>query len=201
MDLTDLCGTLRLSPGSLRAAFRVGSRVYGSARPGSDEDFLLVLSRPDARQDLLWGEGCNAIIHGLESFQEALDEHSMMAIEAWFAPPPHRLLEPRPPFRFALRRDRLIAAASERARSDLEKARKRFDDEPGPSRKKVFHAVRVAMFARELLDRGKLTGFDQATPLLTELESLDDWPAIERRFEPLLRGLLAGLAPAKRQRA
>jgi len=199
MDLAELCATLRLDPSTLRGAFRVGSRVYGTAKPGSDHDFLLISSRPGQRQDLLFGPQVNGILHGVESFQRALDDHSMMALEAFFAPPEHRLLEPRPAFRFALRPRLLIEAASERARSDLAKAKKCFDDEPGPSKKKVFHALRVALFADELLRTGRLTRFDQANLVAAGLAPLDDWPSIERRYQPELAALLSGLGRGKKR--
>jgi predicted nucleotidyltransferase len=190
MDLQDLCGRARLDRDALRAVFRVGSRVYGTDHPGSDEDFVVVLARQDARQDLLFGPDFNVILHGVDSFQRSLDEPSVLALEAWFAPPPHRLLEPRPPFRCKPDRRRLLAAASERARSDFAKARKTFEDEPEAARKKVFHALRVAMFARQIVRHGKLLRFDEASHLPALLRSFDRWTAIEKHFGPELEALL-----------
>ena len=46
----------------------------------------------------LFGPDINVIVHGLRSFQSALDDGSVLAFEAVFAPPPHHLKEPRPPF-------------------------------------------------------------------------------------------------------
>lgn len=190
MDLQELCEQARLDRGALHAVFRVGSRVYGTTHPGSDEDFLVVLARRDARQDLLFFPGLNVILHGVDSFQRALEESSVMALEAHFAPAPHRLLEPRPPFSFRLDRKRAMASARERARSDFAKARKTFEDEPEAARKKVFHALRVAMFARQIAQHGKILRFDEASHLLPLLGGMPSWGAIEPLAGPMLRELL-----------
>lgn len=190
MDLQELCEQARLERTALRAVFRVGSRVYGTATPESDEDFLVVLARRDARQDLLFFPNLNVILHGADSFQRALEEHSIMALEAHFAPAPHRLLEPRPPFSFKLDRKRVMASASERARSDFAKARKTFEAEPDAARKKVFHALRVAMFARQIAQHGKLSRFDEASHLMALLRGIPSWEPVAQFTEPLLQELL-----------
>lgn len=200
MSLDSMLMVLRRPATDLRGAFRVGSRVYGNARPDSDQDFLAVLADRGARKDLAFGDEVNVIVQGGDDFQRALDEHSMVALECWFAPREHRLIEPRPPFSFSLDRRRLEASARERSRSDFDKGKKRFDDEPGPSRKKIYHALRVAAFACQIARHGKLVDFGQASPWLAELETLETWSDVEARFGPLHRALLDELAGLSRRR-
>ncbi len=183
-DHEQLLGILKLPDSAVRAAFRVGSRVYGTAGPGSDNDYLVVLEKPDQKQDLLFGRDVNVIVHGLRSFQSALDDGSVLAFEAVFAPPPHRLKEPRPPFAFKLDRARLVESAIGRSTSDFEKARKRFSEEVEPSKKKLYHALRVLLFARELAQTGKLETLGAANDYFEDILSdpSEDFAHYEARY-------------------
>lgn len=182
---------LKVPDGAVRAAFRVGSRVYGTAGPTSDHDYLVVLEKRDQKQDLLFGPDINVIVHGLHSFQAALDEGSVLAFEAVFTPPPHRLKEPRPPFSFKLDRIRLVESAISRSTSDFEKARKRFSEEPEASRKKLFHSLRVLLFARELARTGRLADYAAANEHFEEIMSdpSRDMGPCEARYGGLRAGL------------
>ncbi len=72
MDTTDLLRILGRSPAEVHAIFRCGSRVYGTATAASDEDFVAVLARRDAKQDLVFRDKVNVVVHGLDSFREAI---------------------------------------------------------------------------------------------------------------------------------
>lgn len=180
---------------AVRAAFRVGSRVYGTAGPGSDHDYLVVMADPAQKQDLLFGEQINIVLHGAKTFQAALDEPSVFAFEGLFTPPEHCLKAPRPPFSFKLDKKRLAESAISRSTSDYEKARKRFGDEPGPSRKKLFHSLRVPLFARQLARTGKITNFAEANDHYIEIAThpSEDFADYEPTYGPLRASLCAEL--------
>src|SRR5512132_4365138 len=72
MDTTGLLQILGRSPAEAHAIFRCGSRVYGTATAASDEDFVVVLARRDAKQDLVFRDNVNVVVHGLDSFREAV---------------------------------------------------------------------------------------------------------------------------------
>ena len=104
LEYLDVLRVLRLEDAAIHARFRCGSRVYGTATPASDHDFVAVLAHADAKRDLVFADGCNVVVHSRASFQEALDHHGVFALECLFAPEAHRLKEPSPPFRFTLDR-------------------------------------------------------------------------------------------------
>ena len=81
MDKTGLLRLLGRPASDVHALFRCGSRVYGTATATSDEDFVAVLARRDARQDLLFRDGVNVVIHGLDTFREAIAGQSVFALE------------------------------------------------------------------------------------------------------------------------
>ena len=59
-----LLAVLKHPKSAVPAAWRVGSRVYGTASPDSDHDYVVVLSSPAQKQDLLFGEDINVVLHG-----------------------------------------------------------------------------------------------------------------------------------------
>jgi hypothetical protein len=202
MDYTAVLRVLGRSDGEVAAVFRTGSRVYGTASPGSDEDFVAVLARRDARQDLAFGAGVNVVVHGLDTFRDAIADHSVFVLECLFLPPDHRLKDPRPPFAFALDRGKLAASAGGRSAADFAKAAKRFADEPTASKKKLFHALRVPMFALQIARSGRISDYGEAAVLWSEITARpdEDWQPYREAYGPLRERLCRELDAAAKKR-
>lgn len=196
MDTTGLLRILGRPAAELHALFRCGSRVYGTATATSDEDFVAVLARRDAKQDLVFGDNVNVVIHGLDTFRDAIAGQSVFALECLFLAPEHRLLDPRPAFAFKLDRARLAASATARSTSDFKKAAKQFDDEPVASKKKLFHALRVPMFALQIARSGRILDYGQANPHWAAIRDHEssDWEDYARLYGPVRDDLLKELA-------
>jgi hypothetical protein len=185
MDYPRLLSSLRQPDSALRLGARVGSRVYGTAGPTSDHDFVAVLARTDAPRDLLRAQGLNVTLLGADLFADSLARHSLFALEAYFAPPEHRLKEAKPPFPFKLDRRALKEAVRERADADWAKAAKRYAEEPGPSRKRMFHALRTLAFGVQLAREGALRDFACANAYWARLrEAEEPWAALEAELGP-----------------
>ncbi len=193
---TRLLQVLKVTDSAVYAAYRVGSRVYGTAGPLSDEDFVAVLSRPDQRQDLAFAKGINVVVHGVATFQKALEDQSVFALECLFAAPAHVLKAPRPPFRHTLDRKKLAISATERSNSDWQKAKKRFVEEPEASKKKLFHALRVPIFALQIAKTGKLGDYAAANAHWTRIQEgpTDDFAFYEQTFGPIREASLVELS-------
>ena len=103
------------------------------------------------------------------------------------APPSHRLKEPRPGFSFEVDKKKLAESASARSASDYEKARKRFSDELGASKKKLFHSLRVPLFALQIAKTGKIHSFGEANGHFAEIMAFesDDFADYEAKYGPL----------------
>jgi hypothetical protein len=196
MDTTGLLRLLGRPASEVHALFRCGSRVYGTATATSDEDFVAVLARRDAKQDLVFGDDVNIVVHGLDSFHDALAGQSVFALECQFLAPEHRLVDPRPAFPFKLDRAKLAASASARSTSDFKKAAKQFEDEPLASKKKLYHSLRVPMFALQIMRSSRISDYGQANhhwAAIRDHESTD-WDDHERLFGPVRDDLLSELA-------
>lgn len=202
MDYADVLRHLRRADAEIHSACRCGSRVYGTAGPGSDEDFFIVLADERAKQDLLFRGGANFVVHGLGSFREALADQSVFAMEGLFAPAEHRLKEPRTKVPFTVDRGRLAASASARSTSDWAKAARTFAEEPRAAKKKLFHALRVPMFARQVATRGRITDFGEATPLWIEIAGRPEteWDAYERAYGRLREKICEELGALAKKR-
>jgi hypothetical protein len=193
--LDRLLPILRVSITDVRAACRVGSRVYGTAGPNSDEDFVIVLSTLGQKQDLAFAEGINIVVHGVNTFQTALDDQSVFALECHFAPSEHVIVLPRPAFKYTLDRKKLAISATERSHADWQKGQKKFLDEPQASRKKLFHALRVPAFALQVARTGKLMDFTSANAWYRDIVQgpMDDFDWYAERFAKLRQDLCAEL--------
>lgn len=202
VDLAGVLRVLRRSEGEVAAVYRTGSRVYGTAAPDSDEDFVAVLARRDARQDLAFASGVNVVVHGLDTFRESIADHSVFVLECLFLPREHRLKDPPAPFAFALDRKKLAASAGGRSASDFAKAGKRFAEEPPASKKKLFHAIRVPMFALQIARAGRIVDYGEASPLWREIAARPDeaWGPYRGAYGPLRERLCRELDAAARKR-
>lgn len=198
-SLPDLLRLAKLDPAGVVAVYRCGSRVYGTATPQSDEDFVIVGPGAKMDVDLLFLPNINAGVRSRPSFQKALDDASMMALECHFAPPEHVLRAPSPPFSFKLRRDRVRDSALDRARADLKTAEKRFDADPESGRRKLYHAIRVLLFARQVVTHGRIVDFGEAAPVFEDVMSFpaSAWAPLGAAFVPVFRQIEADLSAVR----
>jgi hypothetical protein len=160
VDLSELLRFLRLDDWQVMRVCRAGSRVYGTAGPGSDEDFVVVAR--GVKPDLVRGPSLSVILYTPEGFMNSVEEHAVFALECLYLPPEHRLRDPVPPLTFKLDRKRLARTALSRAQADLDKSASL----AGATRqKRLFHALRVLDFAGQILRTGKIENYLVA-PLL-----------------------------------
>lgn len=199
-DYAAVLALLRRDDAAVRACVRVGSRVYGTATPASDHDFLVVLHDRAARQDLLWGPGINVVVHGAGSYAAALESQSIFALEGYFARAADTLKAAAPPFAYVRDRKRLRAAASERADSDWRKATKLFPDDPAAGRKRAGHALRVLAFAAQIARSGRIEDFTAGRAFAERLAFCTDERAFEAAFLGARDALLEELARFSRAR-
>ena len=170
--------------------FRCGSHVYGTSSNTSDQDFVIVWKDPDAKKDLLFRPKLNFVVYGLTAFGKALEDQNVFALECYFAPKQHVLKEAS--FHFKLDSKKLFEAAKERSDSDYAKAKRIFDHDPESAKKKVFHAIRVPQFAKQIAEFGKIVNFHAAIPTWEEIILFDgvEWTEWDLKFGPLRTELL-----------
>ena len=192
IDWPTLLSVLRLDARELRYACRVGSQVYGTAQPGSDEDFVVV-RLGDHPRDLIRQPEINVILQGETAFLASLAHQNLFALECLFVPPQHRLKDAHFPWK--LDRRLLLAEISERSTSDFEKGIKTLAHEPLKARKRLFHALRVPTFAGQILREGRISDFSAANRYFEEIftDPSEDPAHHDALWRPIWLGLLADL--------
>ncbi len=202
MDYQELLEHIRRTDAEVHSVFRCGSRVYDTAGPASDEDFVVILADPKAKKDLLFRGSANFVIQGVDAFRDAIAEQSVFALESLFLPPEHKLKETRGAFTYKLDRKRLADAAIGRSYADFAKAARTFESEPEAAKKKLFHALRVPMFALQIMERGRIVDHGAASPLWREIRDRDDvtWEPYALAYGPIRDRLCEALRAHGRSR-
>ena len=176
LNYNDLEDILRAYPGgvSVRLAVRVGSQVYGTATPESDTDFVVV-GLEGKESDLLFGRDYNVTLWSNEKFHRLLDEHNVLAFEVASAPPDHILKsDPAAKILSTVLWSQIATSAFDttsavgKSTSDWKKGLKLMGYETGKAKKKLWHSLRVPLFAQQLV-RGHITDFTVANGLFEEI--------------------------------
>lgn len=177
----------------VKMVVRVGSHVYGTNGPDSDEDFVVVGVLATGR-DLVLGKGINVTVFSEAAFKEALENQNIYALEALMAPAEHRLM-PGAPYSWAKHTHRLVAEVSERSSSDFEKAIKTWNQDPMKARKRLWHSLRVPMFAQQLDKHSRITDFTVANDSFEDImtDPCTDPSVVRHKWKGVREGLCASL--------
>lgn len=175
----------RVDPAALAGAFRYGSRVYGSDRPGSDHDLILLVRDGRNGEEIRNGD-LNLHLWTPEHFAEQLAAHKITALECHFLPPAMVL---HPPQRrdFVLDRARLRSELSAKASHSWAKAHKKIAVETDVlvGKKSLFHAIRILEFGRQIAAGGRIADLGAANAVLDALlAGPDDWESIKPVWQP-----------------
>lgn len=142
--------------------FLFGSRVYGCADYGSDYDFLVVSEHVRNGQEIRRGD-LNVHLRSRAGFADTVEAHKVVPLECLFGPPSAKLLDQHQwPFRLDIAR--LRAEFAEKAQEDADRA---MADVGSPrSRRRLYHATRIMLFGRQIIDTGRISDYSAANWLL-----------------------------------
>ncbi len=172
--------------------FPYGSRVYGTNKPDSDYDFILVLKEVALESDRLDSRDnpISITIYSEEGFQQRVNEHKIFALECLFCPK-DLVLKNELKFQFKLDKSSLRHSISEKCSKDWNQAKKRFSDSQGinpvtgeryirkiyEGKKSLFHCFRMIDFAIQIIEKGKIEKFDSCNEFWEELftDPSEDW--------------------------
>lgn len=138
--------------------FRYGSRVYGTDRPSSDHDFIVVGKTDNPHQEIRNGE-LNLHILTPEIFQDLLYRHKIHALECYFLSQEHRIIDNRQ-YDWKLNKPALRHEFSQKASNSFVKAKKKLTVEPEDQWfigvKSLWHSWRIVHFGMQIAESGKL---------------------------------------------
>ena len=164
-----------------------GSRVYGTARKNSDEDYIAIV--PENRKADTGTEyshnNIDIHIYNRRDFQDQLNRHKIHALEAWFHPDKQLSCD----FQFELRLPLLRHSLGEKASHSFVKAKKKIEVEHDYliGWKSLFHSLRIFHFGIQIASFGAISDFGSANVYWDEIinEKLTDWSLLHERYKPV----------------
>jgi hypothetical protein len=177
-------------PLKVKNIYLYGSRVYGTSRTGSDYDIIFIASH------LLAHEEKRATVNGVllnihiitpDKFLADLKIHNIMNLECLFAPEWARLQE-----KLVLPNEinpkKLVKNNLAQSYSSWQGGKMKiqsYDITRGS--KSIFHALRMLMFAAQILEHGKIVDYSEANTLYPEIMDCDEfeWDYFRAKYLPL----------------
>ena len=159
--------TLKLKgrlPG-IRNVYAHGSRVFGTAGPKSDYDYIIVEDGELGREDTLTNDGIDATVYDCKRFRQQIEDHEVSVLECLFLPEEHILKKD---LEFSWQLDRkLRESLSAKASNSFVKAKKKFEVEHQPyiAKKSLWHSLRILKFGIQIALNGHITDFTEANGL------------------------------------
>lgn len=186
-EYQEVLGVARREDNEVLAAFRVGSQVYGTDRPESDRDYMLVLNTPVRVEDVARSPRVDVVVRGVQGFKDSLWSGNIFSVECVCAPLPLKGAAEFSTFKIKERThlQRVLFSALEKAKADFNKGVKVNDP------KRVYHAFRVLRFAQQILRTGYIHDFTVAREIyetvMTEPKPLDE--AFAKAFDDQYRSI------------
>lgn len=186
----DIINVSGIHPLKIKNIIIYGSQVYGTARPGSDYDIILIAGHLMAHEEKKVSfNGILLNIHIItpDKFLSDLKIHNIMNLECLFAPDWARLQE-KLVLPVEINIKKLIKNNLAQSYTSWNNGKmKIMDYDFYRGLKSVFHSLRMLMFANQILADGKIVDFSVATNLYSEIVDCDeiDWDYYKEKYLPL----------------
>ena len=192
--IEDIINASGVHPLKVRNVYLYGSRIYGTAREGSDYDVIMIaghLLAHEEKRATVNGVLLNIHIITPDKFLADLKMHNIMNLECLFAPDWARLQE-KVVLPTEINIKKLIKnnlaqsyASWQGGKMKIEK----YDFHRGL--KSIFHSLRMLLFAIQIAKHGKITDFSEANYLYSEIIDSDEieWGYFREKYLPFKVGL------------
>jgi hypothetical protein len=187
------------------AAYRYGSRVYGTATIESDWDYIVV--KEGAGDGEMSVGNIDYKCMSPAKFQELLDEHNISALECLFIPDEHIIVAPPVPWKFKLDKKKLRASISAKSNHSWVKAKKKFaspydwaEGERHRGKKSLYHSMRIISFGIQIAAYGKITKYDILHDPFMDImtDPSVEWDNYQKKWKPMYNNIMTkfrALAP------
>ena len=177
-------------PLKVRNIYLYGSRVYGTAKPESDYDIIMIASH------LLAHEEKRATVNGVllnihiitpDKFTSDLKMPNIMNLECAFAPEWAKLQE-KMTLSYKVEVKRLIKNNLAQSYSSWNGGKRKIREyNIDKGIKSIFHSLRMLMFAAQIAEHGKIIDYSVANELYSEITDSDEfeWEYFKEKYLPL----------------
>lgn len=167
-----------------------GSRVYGSANEKSDYDIVVIagaLLPHEEKKVTVNGVHLNIHIYTQDVFIEALKKHDIMNLESIMAPDWARLLE-KTVYSKEINKKKLIKNNLTQSQNSWFLGKTKIKDgNITKGVKGIFHAMRMLMFATQIIEHGFIVDFSAGNKLYDEMINCDEfeWDYYKEKYLPI----------------
>lgn len=186
IDKDEIISLSKVHPARVRSIYLFGSRVYGTNKPDSDYDIILVGSSMLEAAEIK-GEKYNIHVHTPDKFKRDLYNHDVHNLECVYAPDSAIIYESEK-YPFKLDKNRLKKSFLSASHNSWIKAKNRIiecDVEGGV--KSAFHSMRILMFGIQIAKHGRIIDFSEANGTLVTMDQFDEsyeWQPFKEMFLP-----------------
>jgi predicted nucleotidyltransferase len=169
--------------------YRFGSEVYGTRRPDSDEDRIIVAKEYFDSEDI------NVHVYTVEQFQNLLNNCEIQMLECFFLDTEY-ILKQRKGFDFQLDKFKLRTSISTIANNSFVKGKKKLiiagDYDLRLALKSIFHSLRILDFGIQVAENGRISNYKSMNYVLEDLEKMSEswqrnelWDKINEKYKPI----------------
>ena len=203
--LQDLCTILESIVGhKLYNVYMYGSRVYGTDRPDSDYDYIVVADTETKKIDGITGKingkEVNITAYSPKEFQAQIDNHEISVLECYFLNQGEKkkdecVLKEELRFSFELDKGKLREAISAKCSNSWVKAKKKLtveaDYDELIAKKSLWHVFRMYSFGVQIAESGSIFDYHRTHRMLEEiLNDSADWEELQGKWQ-LVRNAFA----------
>ncbi len=178
----------KIHPLKIRNVFVYGSRVYGSHRPDSDFDIILIGGAMLNHEEIK-SEKYNIHIHTPDKFKQDLNNYTMHCLECFYAPDWAKILVKEPYADFGIKNvDKFKQSILTQSSQTWTHAKYKFQTgDIHRGLKSGFHAIKCLEFGLQILNFGQIKDFGANNDLLAEIKesSYYDWKPFKEKYLPL----------------
>lgn len=179
--------------GTLMCLYPYGSRVYGTVRPDSDYDFIVVHDGDRLNSGVQYDFEPNYTVHVYHEseWKQRIEAYEIQALECLSLMTSTEFTLPE------INKPLLRASISAKVSNSWVKAKKKItvEDDYLTGIKSLFHCFRIAMFGQQIARHGRVVDFTEATPLWKEefepmLETRPEWTDLHLTYKPRINALM-----------
>jgi hypothetical protein len=194
----DLMAKLRIKMGpqgireeEVLAVYPYGSRVYGTARPMSDYDFIIITENTTTGEALGLSNHIHATIYSLADYQQQLRNHEISVLECMSLPREMMVKSLVHPQLEAIDVQVLRQSISAKSANSLVKAKKKielYSDRTSQyiGLKSLFHSLRMIRFGMQVATHGRIVDYGECNELyFNMMQEPLNWPYLKEKYKAL----------------
>jgi len=178
----------------VRNIFLYGSRVYGTNRIDSDYDIIIIASTMDTHRENYYKIGdklLNVHVFTPDIFKAALDRHDIMNLECFYAGEKFTIFN-HTPLQLTINKKQLVKNILSQSFNSWHGAKVSFNQgDPVRGTKGAFHAIRMLVFAIQILEQGRITDYAAANHIFKNMNDTTEfeWEFFKEDFFSLKQEL------------